>query len=49
MEFVNQFGAVEAGIDAGGLFKEFWTQLSGIAFDPSYGLFKVHKTGSSVS
>lgn len=41
VEFVNEFGEREAGIDAGGLFKEFWTELSSIAFDPSYGLFKV--------
>lgn len=43
VEFVDQFGSPEAGIDAGGLFKEFWTSLSAIAFDPSYGLFKVRR------
>ncbi|GBG24869.1 E3 ubiquitin-protein ligase UPL6 [Hondaea fermentalgiana] len=37
--FVNDAGAEETGIDAGGLFKEFWTTLSGVAFDASYGLF----------
>ncbi|KAH8097605.1 ubiquitin-protein transferase [Aureococcus anophagefferens] len=33
-------GAAEAGIDAGGLFKEFWTELSGAAFSMDFGLFK---------
>jgi ubiquitin-protein ligase E3 C len=32
---------MEMGIDAGGLFKEFWTTLSAEAFNPSYGLFKL--------
>lgn len=37
--FVNDAGMEETGIDAGGLFKEFWTTLSGVAFNSSYGLF----------
>jgi|GEM_PF-2700259 len=37
--FVNSQGHQESGIDAGGLFKEFWTTLSGVAFNPEYGLF----------
>uniref|UniRef100_A0A7S2WR58 HECT-type E3 ubiquitin transferase n=1 Tax=Mucochytrium quahogii TaxID=96639 RepID=A0A7S2WR58_9STRA len=37
--FVNAAGQEESGIDAGGLFKEFWTTLSGVAFNPNYGLF----------
>jgi hypothetical protein len=28
-----------AGIDVGGLFKDFLTDLSGRVFDPSFGLF----------
>ena len=28
------------GIDAGGLFKEFWTTLSKTVFNPEYGLFQ---------
>ena len=28
VQFVDDFGRTEAGIDAGGLFKEFWTELS---------------------
>lgn len=39
--YVNEAGTQEPGIDAGGLFKEFWTDLSAIAFDPNYALFKV--------
>jgi len=39
--FVNAAGHEESGIDAGGLFKEFWTNLSSIAFDQQYGLFSV--------
>ena len=36
---MNQLGGVESGIDAGGLFKDFWTKLSAIVFNPHYGLF----------
>lgn len=41
VQFINEFGEVEMGIDSGGLFKEFWTTLSAEAFNPSYGLFKL--------
>lgn len=37
--FVNAAGREEVGIDAGGLFKEFWLDLSKLAFDLQYGLF----------
>ncbi|CAH0480120.1 unnamed protein product [Peronospora belbahrii] len=37
--FVNSAGREEVGIDAGGLFKEFWLDLSNLAFDLEYGLF----------
>lgn len=37
--FVNAAGREEVGIDAGGLFKEFWLDLSNLAFDLEYGLF----------
>ncbi|KAL7681448.1 putative HECT domain-containing protein [Plasmopara halstedii] len=37
--FVNAAGREEMGIDAGGLFKEFWLDLSTLAFDLQYGLF----------
>jgi len=39
--FVDEFGQLEEGIDAGGLFKEFLVELSKIIFNPSYGMFKV--------
>ena len=39
--FVNDMGMEETGIDAGGLFKELWTSLAAIAFNPAYGFFKV--------
>lgn len=41
IQYYNEAGAKETGIDAGGLFKEFWTDLCAIAFDPNYALFKV--------
>jgi hypothetical protein len=39
VRYVNDFGEEEAGIDAGGLFKDFLTDLSARIFDPSFGLF----------
>jgi ubiquitin-protein ligase E3 C len=41
VQYVNEAGAREVGVDAGGLFKEFWTDLSAIAFDANYALFRV--------
>lgn len=41
VQYFNEAGAREAGIDAGGLFKEFWTDLCAIAFNPDYALFSV--------
>lgn len=38
--FISEFGIAEAGIDGGGLFKEFFIELCKIVFDPKYGLFK---------
>jgi len=40
ISFVSQEGLLEAGIDGGGLFKEFVNTLSGQAFNPHYGLFR---------
>ncbi len=37
--FITPDGREEAGIDIGGVFKELWTSLAAIVFDPSYGLF----------
>jgi len=39
IQYVNEFGEKEAGIDIGGLFKDFVTDLSGLIFNPNYGLF----------
>ncbi len=39
VQYVNSAGATEAGLDAGGLFKEFWTDLSNQSFDPNWALF----------
>jgi ubiquitin-protein ligase E3 C len=44
--FINPLtGEDEKGIDAGGLFKELWTSLSNVAFDPNYGLWDVTPDG----
>jgi len=40
VEFTDAAGLPEAGIDAGGLFKDLWTGVAGVGFDPSYGLFR---------
>ena len=37
--FIAPDGREEVGIDVGGVFKEFWTTLSSVVFDVSYGLF----------
>jgi HECT-domain (ubiquitin-transferase) len=39
VSFVDEHGINEAGIDGGGLFKEFFTQLIQAVFDPQYALF----------
>lgn len=39
ISFIDEFGLVEAGIDGGGVFKEFLTALSREAFDVNSGLF----------
>ena len=41
MTFVNEFGVEEAGIDGGGIFKDFMENITRAAFDVQYGLFKV--------
>jgi ubiquitin-protein ligase E3 C len=40
IEFINKEGLPEAGIDGGGLLKEFVDSLVKQAFSPEYGLFK---------
>ncbi|KAG0273284.1 hypothetical protein BGZ95_010907 [Linnemannia exigua] len=39
ISFIDQYGMPEAGIDGGGVFKEFLTSLVLQAFDTNYGLF----------
>ena len=41
VNYLSEAGTTETGIDVGGLFKEFWTDLSNLAFDPNYALFKI--------
>jgi len=45
VEFVNTEGLQEAGIDGGGLFKDFLTELIQTAFSHQYALFKVTAEG----
>lgn len=40
VSFINELGVREAGIDGGGLFKDYIDTLAKHAFDPQYGLFK---------
>jgi len=39
VEFISADGLHEAGVDGGGLFKDFVTELVKTAFDPQYALF----------
>ncbi|KAJ2000095.1 ubiquitin-protein ligase (E3), partial [Coemansia thaxteri] len=39
IQFVDAYGMLEAGIDGGGVFKEFLTSLVHEAFDPNTGMF----------
>ncbi|KAL2634369.1 hypothetical protein R1flu_005848 [Riccia fluitans] len=38
--FVNELGVEEAGVDGGGIFKDFMENITKAAFDVQYGLFK---------
>ena len=38
--YVDEHGNEEAGIDMGGLFKDFWNDLAALAFDPNFALFR---------
>jgi hypothetical protein len=40
ISFIDEHGLPEAGVDGGGLFKEFLTALIKVAFDPGYGIFR---------
>lgn len=43
IQYFNEAGTRETGVDAGGLFKEFWTDLSAIAFDLNFALFCINE------
>lgn len=43
IHFINEFGEHEAGVDGGGLFKDFMEGIIKVAFDVQYGLFKVRR------
>ncbi|KAH9997435.1 HECT-domain-containing protein [Russula compacta] len=43
ISFIDQFGEKEMGIDGGGVFKEFFTDLSKEVFDSNRGLWLVNK------
>lgn len=40
VEFINAEGLAEAGIDVGGVFKEYLCELIRLVFSPEYGLFR---------
>lgn len=39
IRYINDFGEEEKGIDLGGLFKDFMTDVTSKVFNPEYGLF----------
>lgn len=39
IQFINSMGLEEAGIDGGGIFKEFLNEVLKTAFDPNRGFF----------
>lgn len=39
VQFINAVGLEEAGVDGGGVFREFLSELIKTAFDPHRGLF----------
>ena len=41
IQYVDHFGEVEAGVDGGGLFKDFMENLVKEGFDPQVGLGRV--------
>lgn len=40
IQFINEHGIEEAGVDGGGLFKDFMENLVKEGFNPNIGLFK---------
>jgi hypothetical protein len=45
IEMINQLGLDEAGIDGGGLFREFLLKLLETSFDPNRGFFVLTSDG----
>lgn len=45
VQFIDNHGLLEAGVDGGGLFKDFMEELSKTAFDPTHGLFAATEQG----
>jgi ubiquitin-protein ligase E3 C len=45
IEMINQYGLDEAGIDGGGLFRDFMLQLLETGFDPNRGFFVMSSDG----
>ena len=45
VKFTNLEGVEEAGIDGGGLFREFLSELLHIGFDPNRAFFKANHEG----
>ncbi len=45
VSFINAVGLDEAGVDGGGLFREFMNELLKSSFNPIRGLFKLTSDG----
>jgi len=41
VQLINMVGMDEAGVDGGGLFREFLSELLKTAFDPNRGFFRI--------
>jgi ubiquitin-protein ligase E3 C len=45
IQMINQLGAEEAGVDGGGLYREFLVELIKTGFDPNRGFFVLTSDG----
>ncbi len=45
VSYISELGHTEVGVDGGGLFKDYWTDLSAVVFNPDYGLFCTTTSG----
>ncbi len=45
VSYISELGHMEAGVDGGGLFMDYWTDLSAVVFNPDYGLFSTTTSG----